>query len=81
MTYVITEACSDTKDRSCVSVCPVDCIEPVDELDTPQLYIDPDNCIDCGACLTVCPVQAIYREKDLPAEMHHFIEINASHFV
>ena len=65
MTYVITEACIGTKDRSCVDVCPVDCIH--DEGDDDKiLYIDPDECIDCGACEPACPVNAIFAEDDVP---------------
>ena len=58
MTFVITETCIDEQDQSCVEVCPVDCIhfeEGVDKI----LYIDPVECIDCGACEPVCPVDAI----------------------
>ncbi|HEY4684718.1 MAG TPA: ferredoxin family protein, partial [Dehalococcoidia bacterium] len=65
MTYVITEACIGTKDRSCVDVCPVDCIHDEGEID-PLLYIDPDECIDCGACEPACPVSAIFAEDDVP---------------
>ena len=64
MTYVITEACIGVKDRACVDVCPVDCIYEGED----QLYIHPDECIDCGACEPECPVEAIYYEDDLPEE-------------
>ena len=60
MTYVIAEPCIGQKDNSCVEVCPVDCIHPTpDEPDydnVEQLYIDPDECIDCDACVEACPV-------------------------
>jgi ferredoxin len=78
MTYVITEACIGTKDASCVEACPVDCIHSTDA--DPQYYIDPDTCIDCGACEPVCPVNAIYVESDVPAEYKQYIQINADYF-
>jgi len=79
MTYVITSPCIDTTDQSCVDVCPVDCIhfdEGVDKI----LYVDPDECIDCGACEPACPVSAIYAEDDVPDEEIAFTEINALWF-
>lgn len=79
MTYVITQPCIDTVDQSCVDVCPVDCIhfeEGVDKL----LYIDPDECIDCGACEPACPVSAIFAEDDVPDDQAAFTEINALWF-
>ena len=79
MAYVITDACIGTKDRSCVDVCPVDCIH--DEGDVDQiLYIDPDECIDCGACEPECPVTAIFPEEDVPANMTSYIEKNKEVF-
>ncbi len=75
MAYTITEACIDTKDRSCVDVCPVDCIHD-DGDDDRMLYIDPDECIDCGACEPACPVSAIFSEDDVPDNLKVFIEIN-----
>lgn len=84
MTHVIAEPCINTKDASCVTVCPVDCIHPTKdepEFETePQLYIDPATCIDCGLCVVECPVQAIYLEDDLPAEWRRFTEINLAYF-
>jgi Fe-S-cluster-containing hydrogenase component 2 len=59
-----------------VDVCPVDCIHDEGDEDL-QLYIDPDECIDCGACEPACPVTAIFAEDDVPANMKAFIEINA----
>ncbi|MEW5917631.1 MAG: ferredoxin family protein [Gemmatimonadota bacterium] len=76
MTYVITEACINVKDRSCVDVCPVDCIYEGAE----QLYIHPDECIDCGACEPECPVTAIFSDGDVPAAMTRFIQLNAEAF-
>lgn len=78
MAHVITEPCIGTKDKSCVDVCPVDCIQG-DE-DSPMLYIDPEVCIDCGACVSACPVEAIYPDADVPAKWQHFNEINAAYF-
>jgi len=78
MAYVIAEACVDTLDRSCVDVCPVDCIS-ADDSDR-MLFIDPDACIDCAACVEPCPVNAIYAEEDLPEEWAAFQEINELHF-
>jgi ferredoxin len=76
MTYVITDACVDVKDRSCVQECPVDCIKDGGS----QLFINPDDCIDCGACEPVCPVDAIYYEDDVPENKKVFIELNKSFF-
>ncbi len=76
MAYVITEACKGTKDRSCVDVCPVYCIHDEGDED-PILYIDPDECIDCGACEPACPVNAIYAEDDVPDNLKAYIEVNA----
>ena len=75
MTYVITQPCVDTTDQSCVDVCPVDCIHFEEGVDK-MLYIDPDECIDCGACEPACPVTAIFAEDDVPDDQQKFIEIN-----
>lgn len=64
MAYVIAEPCVDVKDKACVDECPVDCI-----YEGPRtLYIDPNECVDCGACEPVCPVEAIFYEDDLPKD-------------
>jgi NAD-dependent dihydropyrimidine dehydrogenase PreA subunit len=76
LTYVITDACIGTKDLSCVDVCPVDCIHHDGDVDL-KLYIDPDECIDCGACEPACPVTAIFAEDDVPDNMKAYIEIDA----
>src|SRR5881227_3383873 len=76
MPYVITEACKNTKDRACVDVCPVDCIYEGPD----QLYIHPDECIDCGACEPECPVTAIFPEEDVPANMKAYIQLNREVF-
>lgn len=78
MAYVITSACIGTKDKSCVEVCPVDCIHGKDEDE--QLYIDPEECIDCGACVPECPVEAIYAEDEVPDDQKSFIEKNRAYF-
>ena len=78
MTYVVTETCIDLKDKSCIEVCPVDCIHEVDE--DRMVYIDPDECIDCGACVDPCPVDAIYAEEDVPAPQQKFTLINQIYF-
>jgi NAD-dependent dihydropyrimidine dehydrogenase PreA subunit len=78
MTYIVTETCVDLKDKSCIEVCPVDCIHEVD--DDRMVFIDPDECIDCGACVDPCPVDAIYAEEDVPASQAAFIPINKIYF-
>ena len=84
MTRVITSKCIGTKDTSCVDVCPVDCIHPKKDAagfaGSPQLYINPDECIDCGACESACPVNAIFPEDEVPADQKQYIEINKAHF-
>ena len=80
MAYYITETCIDVKDTSCVEVCPVDCIHPIDGEGEPMLYIDPDECIDCGACEPECPVEAIFAEEDVPDDQDRFVEINTKYF-
>ena len=65
MTYVITSTCLDIKDMSCIEECPVDCIYEGER----KLYIQPKECIDCGACEPVCPVDAIYPDRTLPEEL------------
>lgn len=82
MAYVITQNCC--KDASCVPVCPVDCIRPVggagEFTDTEMLYIDPEACIDCGACMDECPVGAVHYEDDLPESLARFKDVNAAYF-
>ena len=80
MAYLITETCIDVKDKACVEVCPVDCIHPIDGEGEPMLYIDPDECIDCGACEPECPVEAIFAEEDMPEDQDRFVEINTKYF-
>lgn len=76
MTYVIGDPCIDVKDRSCIQECPVDCIYEGDRM----LYIHPAECVDCGACEAVCPVNAIYYEDDLPDKWREFREYNVQFF-
>lgn len=95
MPFVIVEPCRGTCDTSCVEVCPVDCIHgplkvddikdiqasgDVAQLKSIQLYIDPDTCIDCGACEPECPVTAIFEEDDVPGEFENYISLNAQFF-
>ena len=72
MTYVIAEPCIDIKDRSCIDVCPVDCIHETERM----LVIDPEECIDCGACEPECPVEAILPEDAVPDDWAPFVKIN-----
>ena len=76
MTYVIALPCVDLKDRACIDECPVDCIYEGDRM----LYIHPDECVDCGACEPVCPVEAIYYEDDLPEELQPYLADNDAFF-
>ena len=84
MAYVIAEPCIGTKDTACVDACPVDCIHP--RKDEPafatveQLFIHPDECIDCGACVPVCPVSAIFAADDLPDKWKEYEGKNAQYF-
>lgn len=73
MTTVVTENCRKCRFTDCVTVCPVECFHFDDEM----LYIDPKVCIDCSACISECPVQAIYEEEYLPPDKREWIEINA----
>jgi len=84
MTFVIAEPCIGTKDTSCVDVCPVDCIHPTKEAPdfekATMLYIDPAECIDCGACEPACPVEAIFEEDAVPDQWKEFTATNAAYF-
>ena len=73
MTYVITSTCLDLKDMSCIEECPVDCIYEGGR----KLYIQPRECIDCGACEPECPTTAIFEESELPAKWNVYKDINA----
>lgn len=74
VTYVITDACVDVMDQSCLAVCPVDCIYFTDE--DRMCYIHPDECIDCAVCEAACPVGAIFKDTEVPGEAESFIAIN-----
>jgi len=76
VTYVIALPCVDLKDRACIDECPVDCIYEGDRM----LYIQPDECVDCGACEPVCPVEAIYYEDDLPDKWSDYYTANVEFF-
>ena len=85
MAYVIAEPCIGTKDTACVDACPVDCIHPkkddAGKYDgVEQLFIDPVECIDCGACVPVCPVSAIYAADDLPEKWQNYTQKNAEYY-
>ena len=84
MAYIIAEPCIGIKDTACVDACPVDCIHPRrDEASFEaerMLYIDPVECIDCGACVPVCPVSAIFAEPDLPDRWSEYVGVNGRHY-
>jgi ferredoxin len=73
MTFVVTDNCNRCRFTDCVAVCPVDCFHGDDDM----LYIDPDECIDCGACEPECPVNAIFPEDSLPSEWAQYTELDA----
>jgi ferredoxin len=73
MTLVVCEPCRDCKYTDCVTVCPCECFYQ----DAHQLYIDPQDCIDCDACVPECPVAAIFPESSIPAPWAHFLQLNA----
>lgn len=91
MAYVVTRPCIGTKDRSCVEVCPVDCFYNIKKKKYNDKYgigaspdgedgllcIHPDECINCGACETECPVEAIYEDSGVPEDYKEFVQINA----
>ena len=76
VTYTIAQPCVDLKDKACVEECPVDCIYEGDRM----LYIHPDECVDCGACEPVCPVEAIFYEDDVPTQWKDYTAANAEFF-
>lgn len=73
MAYVVCAPCHDCKYTDCVTVCPMDCFYQ----DESMLYIDPLECIDCGACVPECPVEAIFRDDEVPAKWTEYIQLNA----
>ena len=72
MTFVIAEPCIGVKDKSCVEVCPVNCIYEGEDM----FYIHPDECIDCEACVSECPVEAIFQEDNLPEQWKEYTKLN-----
>ncbi len=83
MAYVIVNTC--VKDNACVEVCPVDCIKEgvftdSDGKSYDMMFINPDECIDCGVCEPECPSNAIYAETSIPDNLKHFIRINREAF-
>ncbi|HUW77612.1 MAG TPA: ferredoxin [Candidatus Nanopelagicaceae bacterium] len=76
MTYVIAQPCVDLKDKACIEECPVDCIYEGQRM----LYIQADECVDCGACEPVCPVEAIYYEDDVPEQWTPYTVANVEFF-
>ncbi|MEI7778259.1 MAG: ferredoxin [Actinomycetes bacterium] len=77
MTYIIALPCVDLKDKACIEECPVDCIYEGERM----LYIHPDECVDCGACEPVCPVEAIFYEDDVPDQFKEYTPANVEFFV
>lgn len=73
MPHVVTENCTDCRFTDCVEVCPVSCFHS----DSNRVYIDPDACIDCGACLPLCPVKAISEDFDLDGDRAIWVDRNA----
>ena len=73
MAYVVTSPCFSCKYTDCVVVCPCESFREGEQM----LYIDPESCVDCDACVPECPVEAIYYEDNVPADQHQFIALNA----
>lgn len=73
MAFVVTAPCFGCKSKDCVVGCPAECFHEGDQM----LYIDPESCIDCELCASVCPVGAIFHEDDVPHEWGEFIQLNA----
>lgn len=76
MTYVVTQGCVDVMDRQCMDQCPVDAIHEGNRM----VYISPDECIDCGACVPACPQTAIFIDIAIPADQSGYTAINAEFF-
>lgn len=72
MAMVVTKPCEGCKYTDCVVVCPAECFHEGETM----LYIDPEYCIDCEACIPECPVEAIYHEDNVPEEWTSYIELN-----
>ena len=78
MAFVITQPCIGEMNAACIDVCPADCIKK-DEV-SGQAFIDPDECIDCAACESACPVDAIFAQDAVPAQWVSFIDLNKQHY-
>lgn len=76
MTYVIAQPCVDIKDKACIEECPVDCIYEGPR----KMYIHPDECVDCGACEPVCPVEAVFYEDAVPSEWTDYVTADREFF-
>ena len=78
MSYVIGSKCIDVKDSGCIDACPIDCIYESLE----QMFINPDECIDCGACIPACPVEAIWEDEMTAIKMgdEKSVHANYKHF-
>jgi ferredoxin len=74
MAYIVTENCLDCKYTNCASVCPAEAFREGSEM----VYIDPDSCIDCGACIAECPVEAIFPDYEVPNKWSAYIQLNAT---
>lgn len=75
MSYIIGKACIGVKDSACIAACPVDCIHTGEE----QMYIDPEECINCGACVPECPVEAIFEDEDEAIEVGELDSVKANY--
>jgi ferredoxin len=73
MTHVVVDSCIRCKYTDCVDVCPVDCFHEGPNM----LVIDPEECIDCQACIPTCPVDAIYPDDELPERLSSYVDLNA----
>ena len=84
MPFIITDPCIETKDTACVDVCPVDCIHPrkdeAEFAEATMLYIHPEECIDCGACVPACPVEAIFAFDEVPDKWKDFVQKNTGFY-
>ena len=75
MSYIIGKACIGVKDSACIAACPVDCIHTGEE----QMYIAPEECINCGACVPECPVEAIFEDEDEAIEAGELDSVKANY--
>lgn len=82
MAYAITDTC--IKDSLCVNACPTDCIHPKEDepgfAEATQMYVDPENCIDCGACVGVCTSDSMFAADQLPEDKQEFLAKNAAYY-